>query len=307
MSQILLLGERPDIIHLHDLELLQILPLLRLAMPRVKIVYDVHEDFPALVDIRGYIPRFLKPALKVTVNLLEKSLAGLTNGVVGVTEPLTDHFAHASRITVYNFPSRKFYETAVETARPAIEREYDLVHLGALTPERAHFLIGIAKLLCAAKPDIRICIAGLYPKTYDLLLPIAPSQCTLIGKIPYSEVPRLLGNAIVGLDAHPFRTDNLRVAIPVKVLEYMGSGCALVSSRFPLLDQLFRQAGAADDVVWIDSDSPEAFAQAIVTSLDRVAKGGDPGSRLRCIAARSFLWEREADKLARFYLEILQQ
>ena len=54
----------------------------------------------------------------------------------------------------------------------------------------------------------------------------------------------MLGNAKVGLDVHPWLGLHLKVALAVKVCEYMAAGCAVVASAMPVLNQILAQAEA---------------------------------------------------------------
>ena len=99
--------QRPDIIHLHDVEMLIILPLAKLRWPRGRFVYDVREDFANLMLIRDWIPGWVKPSVRVLMNALEKALAWFADALVSVTPPLAAKFDHKNKIVAYNFVSRR--------------------------------------------------------------------------------------------------------------------------------------------------------------------------------------------------------
>src|SRR5206468_1978988 len=89
----------------------------------------------------------------------------------------------------------------------------------------------------------RSLVIGVSSELEEVLRTRVPSGCVLLGKTPYEEIPRLLGNAKVGLDVHPWLAPHLEVALPVKVCEYMAAGCAVVSSAMPVLEQVLAEAG----------------------------------------------------------------
>ena len=53
-------------------------------------------------------------------------------------------------------------------------------------------------------------------------------------RVPFVEIAGLLGRSKVGLNYHPL-DPHLEAALPVKIFEYLGAGCAVVSSDFPYL------------------------------------------------------------------------
>lgn len=295
-----------DIWHLHDAELLQIVPLLRLLRPSVKIVYDVHEDFPQLIQLRQYVPGAVKPVARLSLDLVEKRLASLVHGVVAVTPQLAARFSVRHAAALYNFPAKAFYDEAAHTCRPTPDRQYDVVHFGTLSPQRARFLTQVLWELQRRRPGTRCLISGAHAEAEAFLRANVPPDCDVEGLIPYSSVTQRLGNARIGLDIHPFRGAHLDVALPVKVLEYMACGCAVVASSMPVLDTLCCAAGLTPDLVpLLHNATPASYAACIVHTLEAIHTGCDPGAELRRRASQHFVWESEMSKLVELYQHLL--
>jgi hypothetical protein len=55
----------------------------------------------------------------------------------------------------------------------------------------------------------------------------------------------------------------------------------------------------------IESDDPVVYAKAIVQMLEAIERGENPGLELREFALRNMVWEKEAHKIAKLYLELL--
>jgi glycosyltransferase involved in cell wall biosynthesis len=297
---------RFDILHIQDIELLQIVPCVRLIRPKTKVVYDVHEDFANLVAIRDYIPEALKSFLRRLIDLLEKRSVGLVHGVVGVTDPLVRRFGRVPKIATYNFPSSKFYDRAGETARRSPDRIYDIVHLGTLSSQRGEFLLETLHLVHDRRPGTRTLLTGVHEGVFRQLEHRLPVGCRMEGLIPYESVAVRLCSARVGIDIHPFPTPNLTVALPVKVFEYMACGCAVVSSELPVLKGLLGSHGdGLQEVVIIQGGTPEKYAVAILKLLKNLDRGELVGENLRTASRKFFLWDHEGDKLAGFYVRLL--
>jgi glycosyltransferase involved in cell wall biosynthesis len=299
---------KPDIIHFHDAEMLATLPLARLWWPRSKFVYDVHEDFANLMLVREWIPAWARPTVRIVTDSFEKILASLADGIVGVTPPLAEKFRHRDKAVVYNFVPAEFFLRAAEAARDARTREFDLLHLGTLSPRRALFLAEVLTEFHRLRPGARSMVVGATPEIERLLQQRLPPGCVLVGKMPFDQIPGLLGNARVGLDVHPWLGRHLEVALPVKVCEYMAAGCAVVTSTMPVLNAILKEARAdKQSVALIERGGPSDYARAALQFVEAIDGGADPGAKLRVLAERHMNFDSEAQKLACLYLTLLHR
>jgi glycosyltransferase involved in cell wall biosynthesis len=297
-----------DIIHFHDAEMLMTLPLAKLWWRRSKFVYDVHEDFANLMLVRDWLPVWAKPVVRVLTNATEKGLALLADAIIGVTPPLADKFSNREKVVAYNYISRDFFERAAIAKREPRDREFDLVHLGTLNIQRASFLAKTIHEFHRLRPSARSLIIGAPPDAERILKKSIPDGCVILGATAHDEIPALLGNARVGLDLHPWLGRHLEVALPVKVCEYMAAGCAVVSSSMPVLDQILEETKADSETIrTIKGGEPIDYARPAVELVEAIEKGADPGQKLRELALKHMLWEKEAAKIAQLYLRLVEK
>jgi glycosyltransferase involved in cell wall biosynthesis len=301
-------NQQADIIHVHDAEMLIIAVPAKLWWRGSKFVYDVHEDFPPLLLIRDWIPVLLRPILRVIVDIIEKSLASFADAIVGVTAPLARKFNNATKVAIYNYPSRQLFDRAREMHVQPKNRKYDLVHLGTLSNQRAVFLVETIRTFHDMRPSSRSLVMGLTPEIRRLIESRVPDSCVLMDKIGHEVIPKILSECKVGIDVHPWLGPHLKVALPVKVCEYMACGCAVVSSTLPVLDEILN-AGTMPMheplVTILDSKAPVDYARAVLRFIEAIDRGEDPGMRPRAFALSHMNWETEADKLSELYLRIL--
>jgi glycosyltransferase involved in cell wall biosynthesis len=298
--------QRPDIVHLHDVEMLIILPLAKLRWPRCRFVYDVREDFANLMLIRDWIPEWIKPTVRIAMDAIEKALTWFADGLVSVTPALAEKFNHRNKIVAYNFISREFFAQADKARRAPQQREFDVVHLGTLNLRRAIFLAETLQAFRRLCPRGRALVVGLSPEIEATISPLVPDGCVLLGRTPYEEIPALLGNSKVGLDVHPWLGPHLAVALAVKVCEYMAASCAVVASGMPVLNHLLADAQADErSITIIHGGTPADYAQAVARMIEIIEGGGDPGSALRTIAYQHMVWEEEAFKIVGLYRKLI--
>jgi glycosyltransferase involved in cell wall biosynthesis len=298
---------KPDIVHFHDAELLAVLPVARLVWRKAAFVYDVHEDFGRLMRGRDWLPRPVRSMASSATDICERLFARLAHGIVSVTAPLGEKFPHHPKVAVRNFVPESYLAAARNEGRPSPERDYDLIHLGTLNRRRAGFLIEVLKEFHKLKPTGRSLVLGGSRDFNQRLREAAPEGCEIKEQVLYQDVPRYVGNAKVGLDVHPWLEPHLRAALAVKVCEYIASGCAVVASFMPVLEQVLEEAQApAGSVKIIHGDTPAEYADAVLALVEQIDSGKDFAHELSETAARGLSWDNEARRLARFYQTILK-
>ena len=297
-------GQR--VLILHDAELLFWAPLMKLCAS-CKIVYDVHEDFAQLLLRRAWIPAPLRRLLSHGVGITEKLFARSCDGVMGATAVLADYFAPLPRVALYNLPSREFIDSAAHTSKPLAEREFDLVHLGTLSSERLDFLCQVFTGVFSRMPAARALVIGVEADQQQRLCERFPAErVVVLGKVGYAQVAGYLGNCRVGIDVHPVLYPHLRCAVPVKVFEYMASGCNVVTSFLPELHRLLGDEGD-EHVRTVYTAVPEDYTEEVIRLLDEPTFLRDHQAALLRLVRTEWNWEHEAEKLVQFITTIQRE
>jgi glycosyltransferase involved in cell wall biosynthesis len=123
----------------------------------------------------------------------------------------------------------------------------------------------------------------------------ALSNVELVGEIPYSQVPKLLGSLRVALI--PFRINPLTLMTnPIKLYEYFSCGLPVVSTPIP-------EAQAMGDLVYVGA-TPADFARQATLAFEE----DDEGRRARRkeIAARES-WSERARAITKAFAELLAE
>lgn len=301
-------AERAAIYHVHDPELIPWGLALRLRT-RARIVFDMHEYYSEF-----FAARLNRPVLSGLVRWLSRLAiewipCRFYDAVVFATESLHREFPKARRgIALRNLP-HTFAPLETDADEDQSEREFDVVFVGTVTAPRLKFMLRAAELVAQKRPRFRWLFVGLerallewVERNYDPRF-VAEHLC-LRGRVPFEEVARSFRRCRIGFNYHPPDKKHLAVAIPMKVLEYMAAGLAVVSSSLPELRDLLGSGNRY--AMLIGSDSPDDYAAAITHLLENTEDAARMGREAQSLVRSKLAWQTcEAPKLRRLYADLL--
>jgi len=290
-----------EVFHFHDPELILLALLLKLIKKK-KVIYDVHEDFPASIMYKEWIPNLFKDVLSKVLNFVEKKLSGFFDAILLAEFSYRDNFKNVNtrKIEVVNYPLKDF---AVE--RKPNSDNVNLVYAGSISEVRGVFgMIKVVKLLVQEFENIRLLLIGPVVSS-SLKIKIKEmiwndglvEKVTLIGRIPWSEVYKFYTRCNLGLILlHPER--NYLRCLNTKIFEYMSTGLPVIASNFPLWKQFFdiNKCG-----ITVDPLNAEDIAEGIKYLIS------NPGlmREMRENGKRAYLekynWDSEEKKLLQVY------
>jgi glycosyltransferase involved in cell wall biosynthesis len=150
------------------------------------------------------------------------------------------------------------------------------------------------------RPSARALVLGVTRQQEKRLrAEFSAASVTAIGKVSYARIPGFLGTCRIGLDIHPILYPHLRVAVPVKVFEYMANGAAVVTSYLPELHRLLGPEGARQ-VVTVTEPRPGAYAEQLDRLLGDPARLAATQKALLDLVDECWNWSAEGEGLVRF-------
>lgn len=290
---------RPVVVHVHDPELVVIGLIFRIS--GFCVIYDVHEDFPAQIRYKHWLPKLLRTPVGGVASLVHRVVGRVFDGVVAATPAIARSFPNERTWVVQNFPPRELAERPQHL--PYTERPHGILYVGSLEAVRGarEMLVGLERV---SRKDVVLDIAGrISPAALGTSLVEYPawSRVRFHGWVSEAEVFALLDRARVGLvlfHPHP----NHFEAQPTKLFEYMAAGLPVVASDFPHWRSLVKDAGSG---LLVDPFDPKAIARAIDWILDHPEDAKRMGERGRVAIQECYNWDQESKKLLDLYRRLL--
>jgi glycosyltransferase involved in cell wall biosynthesis len=276
-----------DVLVVHDPELALAAILARLLRRR-PVVFDVHEDIPASVYTRAWVPRFVR----LPLSKLMKGMLRLVEPALKITLAETGYQRHFRRPhrTFPNFPDTTTYPEA------SVTDEGPVVYLGDVTFERG---ADIALAACSSLQVPLRLIGRITSETRARLTEQSGlgDRLTIDGLVPNRVAVSALTEASVGLA--PLRDlPNYRNSQPTKILEYLAVGLPVVASDLPGTREL---VAGLDAVFLVPPGDPQALAAAI--SQARTSEVAAAARAQAPLVRSRFQWP--AEEVREFYRSLV--
>ena len=288
---------RPDIVHLHDPELVWAVPILRLL--RILVVFDAHEDLPEQFAEKRYIDARLRRLIALLA-LGIVWIAGRSSMVVAATEHIAQRYPPCKTILVRNYPRLRELEKGLP---PPSQRPRQIAYVGLVSASR-----GASVMIDAMDAEE-------FPIGWHLTLAGQTSPGVLLdelksrpgwrnvhyeGLVGPMQARDISAQSRVGLVVLA-RTDAYLTSLPTKMFEYMAAGTPVIVSDFPLWREIVQ---THDCGTIVDEKSPAAVARAIRSYAEDDETLDRHGLNARAAALRHLNWDHEERTLLEGYRQI---
>lgn len=288
-----------DLYHFHDPELIPYG--LLLARSGKKVIFDAHEDLPAEIYTKDWIPMRARRAIASFARRLEEEGAARFSAVVAATPSIANLFSDAAKrvAIINNYPL--IGELAPQTHAGAADRD-SVCYVGGISLIR-----GIKEVVQAiGKTQSQLLLAGTFSSSVlrdEVMRYDGWRRVKEYGFVNREQVSEILTRSFSGLVTF-YREPNSVSAQPNKMFEYMSAGVPVIASNFPLWREIVEgnQCG-----ICVDQEDPEAIAAAIRhfhAHPQEVKRMGDNG---RKAVETKYRWDREEAKLITLYQDLLEE
>jgi glycosyltransferase involved in cell wall biosynthesis len=296
----LLLTKRAAVYHFHDPELLPFG--LLLSFFRCKVIYDVHEWVEADFSNKN-IPfgGFFRYLYKVFENRSLKKLHFIL-----AESSYKQYYQNrvANFTTVLNYPDCNSFQEFKSTSR----HSRSLFYIGNITGKRGlPQMIRLLNLLNAKNEEFHLICIGEKNKVLKKQLPALPEyskvkdQLHFYGYLQISEAMKHSVECLAGLALYD-DLPNHRDSLSTKMLEYMSVGLPVITSSFPLYQDIIEKNSCG---YCIDPDNTEQIAAAVLELFHNPQLAEDMSRKGISTIQEKYCWESEKQKLFELYENML--
>ncbi len=290
---------RHDVVLLHDPELLLALGGLSLD----HVVWDVHEDTAAALEVRPWVPDPLRRPAAWAVRALER------RAEKRLPLLLADHH-YAERFTRSHpvIPNTtRVPPVPAPAATPGPDGRQRVVYLGSLTLERgAVEMVELARRLREETGDrVAVHVVGpAHGAAREVMTTAArDGDLTWHGFVPSDRALPMLDGALAGLSLLHDEA-NFRPSMPTKVIEYLAHGVPAITTPLPVPRELIERTEAGFVVPFGDVEA----ALEVVLRLDRdPALARAVGRAGHAVARQEFDWDVVAPRFVAALEEVAAQ
>jgi glycosyltransferase involved in cell wall biosynthesis len=297
----LALKEKASIYHFHDPELIPWMIMIKL-FARTKVIYDVHEDFPADLLQKKWLPRPLKKLFSICFDFFEKKAAAYFDYIVVVNDSLKEKFVKKGICKVEivsNYPVLHEESTNISRIPSKRGKLPRIVYVGSISEE-----YGIREIILAHEMISDKIVFELIGSFDDQNLEKEISRrktpnLDFIGRIPHQEVYEYLMAADIAIICFGRLPNYLNTGVGSnKLFEYMAAGLPIIATDFPNLKKIVEgnQCG-----ICVDSSKPQEITRVIQYLIDNPVAAKEMGKNGKQAAQKKYNWGIEADKLLKIY------
>lgn len=293
------LGERADIYHFHDPELLPYGLLLKLRT-RAKVIYDSHECYPEDLLNKEWLPKWLRYPIARTFEQFENVVTRRLDAVVAATPHIASRFQGIAKrvVTVNNFPRAEEFagcDPIGDTKRDGV------CYVGAIS-----FIRGIMPFLDAldAVPlEVKVHIAGSFASREVEQAATGHRnwrRVTFYGQVGRQTILEIYGSSFAGI-VNFLPAPNHEFSQPNKLFEYMAAGIPVIASNFQLWQDMVLPTNCGFAV---DPSSPREIAEAINVLFKKPGLVGEMARSGKEAIRSKFSWDHEAQTLLGLYSQL---
>ena len=293
-----------EIYHIHDPELLPVAK--KLKQHGKKVIFDSHEDVPAQILNKHWIPAPLRKPCSWAYSIYANSILRELDYIIGVTPHLVEKLRSINpRVEmITNFPIVDSIGEYISLHKTDKKKTNVIVFAGGVTEQWSHEQI----LEAIEGLDVEYKLAGPSTTQYIDTLKQYPSwkQVDYLGRIPHEKVPELFVTSAVGmaiLQYSPNSDSKHGTLGNTKLFEYMIAGLPVICTDFELWEEIIDKWHCG---ICVNPKDVKAIGRAINYLVQNPQIAGVMGSNGKCAVHQEYNWGMEEKKLIATYSKVFE-
>lgn len=289
----------------HDPDLIGFALKLKKKKPNIKIVFDSHEDIPAQILKKEWIPAIFRKLVSKCFEKYQNTTLKKFDYLVGVTPHLVEKLKKINNNVemVTNYPLLEKENDEIIEEKEIIRSNGSICFAGGISKQWNHHII----LQALEEMDIKYILCGSGDEEYlkELKKYTSWNKVDYKGKIPFEKVKRVYQEAQMGIAllAYSPNTDYKQGTLGnTKIFEFMQAGIPIICTDFVLWKEIVAKNGCG---ICVNPTDIEAIRNAIeyLSNNPEICKSmGQNGKKL---VDEELNWNSQFCKLAKVYNELL--
>jgi len=302
----LALGQKADIYHFHDPELVPWMIKLK-KKTGAKIIYDIHEDYAKGVFYKEWIPKIFQKFISLFFGYYEKLSSRKFDFIIAATLSIGNVFKETEKvIIVRNFPViDRFLPRKLSSKNKLRDKNFSIIYIGGVSK-----VYGIAQIVKALEyfsldSNVRVSLIGKFssPDYQKEIMSLEGfKKINYLGWVIPKMIPSYLSQADAGIVCVPPNPNSLE-SEPNKLFEYMAAGIPVIASNFTLWKEIIEGNNCG---VCVNPLEPKDIAEAIKYLIDNPKKAQKMGENGRKAVLEKYNWGIESKKIVELYKRLLE-
>lgn len=293
-----------DVCHFHDVEGILVGLLLK-ATTKMKVIYDVHEDYRNQMANKYYISSFMRKIFYRVIVMMERKANKKFDYMITADNGTKKYFDESKTEVLFNFPKLANYSD-VDMDSP---KKYDLVFLGSTSKFILNVMLECTARLKEEGYSVKTLMVRMlhfanseeYVKQKMKEFNLTEDDFILMDRLSTNEVPKYLAQSKIGmlpLDNTKKNANN----IPTKLFEDMLCGLPVICSDLAPARSFIENENVG---FLVGHDDIDAYVEKIKFFLDNEQLRADMGKTARKLVIEKYNWEVEEKKLAEVYKKLI--
>ena len=250
---------------------------IKLSKKKVKLVFDMAEDYPAtfkVMDNKSVLEKLILKNYKLA-EVLEKKSINISDMIITVVEESAERVRNINNIkniiVISNTPDEVFYENYVdEDIISEFSKNFNIVYEGNFGKKRGiETSIDALQILNKKISNVKVVLVGGQDEEIEYIKEYARKKgvinnliCT--GKVPYSDLAKYVNIADIGMVPH-LKCDHTETTIPNKLFDYMALGKPVLVSNVTPLKRIVEETNSGKVFSWSDCND---FADKVIEIIN---------------------------------------